>query len=116
MRAAAEHGAKSVLKHQLRVCAEEVLFTRKHQCCLTPKIWGHAFSKASSSALHLTPAGRSYFGSVRVTLGLKIVAAEPSVLGSISLLKCVAAVAELKPAPVKKVNNLSAFLHPMSVP
>lgn len=49
-------------------------------------------------------------------LGLKIVAAEPSVLGSISLLKRVAAVAELKPAPVKKVNNLSAFLHPMSVP
>lgn len=51
-----------------------------------------------------------------MTLGLKIVAAEPSVLGSISLLKHIAAVAELKAAPVKKVNNLSAFLHPMSVP
>lgn len=83
---------------------------------MTPKIWGHTFSKASRSALHLTPAGWSYFGSVLVTLGLKIVTAEPSVLGSISLLKCVAAVAELKAAPVKKVNNLSAFLHPMSVP
>ena len=64
----------------------------------------------------MTPAGRSYFESVLVTLGLKIVAAEPSVLGSISLLKRVAAAAELKAAPVKKVNNLSAFLHPMSVP
>ena len=31
-------------------------------------------------------------------------------------MKRVAAVAELKAAPVKKVNNLSAFLHPMSVP
>lgn len=83
---------------------------------MTPKTWGHAFSKASSSALCLTPAGLSYFGSVLVTLRLKIVAAEPSVLGSILLLKRVAAVAELKAAPVKKVNNLSAFLHPMSVP
>lgn len=51
-----------------------------------------------------------------MTLGLKIVPAEPSVSGSISLLKRIAAVAELKAAPVKKVNNLSAFLHPMSVP
>lgn len=62
------------------------------------------------------PAELSYFGSVLVTLGLKIVPAEPSVSGSISLLKRIAAVAELKAAPVKKVNNLSAFLHPMSVP
>lgn len=83
---------------------------------VTPQIRGHAFSKAGSSALHLTPAGLSYFRSVLVTLGLKIGTAEPSVLGSISLLKRVAAVAELKAAPVKKVNNLSAFLHPMSVP
>lgn len=83
---------------------------------VTLQIRGHTFSKASSSVLHLTPAGLSYFGSVLVTQGLKIGAAEPSVLGSISLLKCVAAVAELKAAPVKKVNNLSAFLHPMSVP
>lgn len=51
-----------------------------------------------------------------MTLGLKIVAAEPSVLGSVSLLKGVAAAAELKAAPVKKVNNLSAFLHPRNVP
>ena len=116
LRAAAEHGAEWVLKHQFRNSTEEVLLTRKYKCWLTPKIWGHAFSKASSSALHLTPAGRSYFESVLVTLGLKIVAAEPSVLGSISLLKRVAAAAELKAAPVKKVNNLSAFLHPMSVP
>lgn len=83
---------------------------------VTPEIRAHTFSKASSSALHVTPAGLSYFGSVLVTLGLKIVTAGPSVLGSISLLKRVAAVAELKAAPVKKVNNLSAFLHPMSVP
>lgn len=82
----------------------------------TPKTQGHAFSKANSSALHLTPAGRSYFGSVLVTLGLKIVSAEPSVLGSILLLKRGAAVARLKAAPVKKVNNLSAFLQPLSVP
>lgn len=72
--------------------------------------------KPASSALLLTPAGLSYFESVLVTLGLKIVTAEPSVLGSISLLKGIAAVAELKAAPVKKVNNLSAFLHPTSVP
>lgn len=51
-----------------------------------------------------------------MTLGLKIVTAEPCALGSISLLKGIAAAAELKAGSVKKVNSLSAFLQPLSVP
>lgn len=51
-----------------------------------------------------------------MTPGLKIATAEPSALGTISLLKGVAAGAEFKTASVKKVNNLSALFHRMSVP
>lgn len=55
-------------------------------------------------------------GCVLVALGLKIVTAEPSALGAISLLKGVAAGADFKTASVKKVNNRSALFHAMSVP